>query len=131
MSFVGSEALASTLGPNGDGVYITQVVPVPEGDEIPLLAEYRKALIANDSTARPSFGSLEGYIAGRLTAKILAEAGDDPTRESFLSALINTKSFDIGGFTLKYDKGDNRGSDQVFMTVIRQGNVVPADRLTP
>ena len=131
LSFVGSEALAATLGPAGEGVYITQVVPVPEGDEIPLLAEYRKALTANDSTARPSFGSLEGYIAGRLTADILARAGQNPTRESFLAALTNTKSFDIGGFTLKYDKGENRGSDQVFLTVIRQGNVVPADRLTP
>ena len=46
---------------------------------IPLLAKYRKALVANDSRARPSFGSLEGYIAGRLTADVLARAGDPPT----------------------------------------------------
>jgi branched-chain amino acid transport system substrate-binding protein len=131
ISFVGSDALAAALGPAGDGVYITQVVPFPDGDAIPLLAEYRKALIANDATARPSFGSLEGYIAGRLTTAVLARAGGSPTRESFLSALVNTGKFDIGGFTLTYGPGDNRGSDQVFLTLIRQGAVVPADRPAP
>jgi ABC-type branched-subunit amino acid transport system substrate-binding protein len=107
------------------------VVPFPGGDAIPLLAEYRKALVANDATARPSYGSLEGYIAGRLTVTALARAGGNPTRESFLSTLVNTGKFDIGGFTLTYGPGDNRGSDQVFLTLIRQGVVVPAERPAP
>jgi branched-chain amino acid transport system substrate-binding protein len=131
ISFVGSDALAAALGPAGEGVYITQVVPFPGGDAIPLLAEYHKALVANDATARPSFGSLEGYIAGRLTAAVLARAGGSPTRESFLSALVNTGKFDIGGFPLTYGPGDNRGSNQVFLTLIRHGVVVPAERSEP
>jgi ABC-type branched-subunit amino acid transport system substrate-binding protein len=131
VSFVGSDALAAALGPAGDGVYISQVVPFPGGDTIPLLAEYRKALTANDVRAQPSFGSLEGYIAGRLTAAVLAKAGDLPTRESFLAALTSTGTFDIGGFTLRYGPGDNQGSDQVFLTVIRNGEIVPVERLSP
>jgi branched-chain amino acid transport system substrate-binding protein len=131
VSFVGSDALAAALGPAGEGVYISQVVPFPGGDTIPLLAEYRKALTANDVRARPSFGSLEGYIAGRLTATVLAKAGDAPTRESFLAALTSIGTFDIGGFTLRYGPGDNQGSDQVFLTVIRGGEIVPVERLTP
>ena len=130
LSFVGSEALASALGPAGDGVYITQVMPFPEGDAIPLLAEYRSALAASDPTAHPSFGSLEGYIAGRLTAEVLARAGDAPTRESFLAALTKTGTFDIGGYVLNYGEGDNSGSDEVFLTVIKDGEIVPAARLT-
>lgn len=131
VSFVGSDALAAALGPAGDGVYISQVVPFPGGDAIPLLAEYRKALTANDVRAQPSFGSLEGYIAGRLTAAVLAKAGDLPTRESFLAALASTGTFDIGGFALRYGPGDNQGSDQVYLTVIRNGEIVPVERLTP
>src|SRR5690606_33417400 len=84
VSFVGSYALADALGPAGDGVYITQVVPFPEGDDLPLLAQYRQALVANDARANPSFGSLEGYIAGRLTAAVLARISGPPTREGFL-----------------------------------------------
>jgi hypothetical protein len=96
---------------------------------LPLIAEYRKALIANDATAQPSFGSLEGYIAGRLAAEVLARAGQTPTRQSFLSALAETGTFDIGGFMLSYGPDDNQGSDQVFLTVIRAGDVVPVERL--
>lgn len=129
LSFVGSDALAATLGPAGEGVYVTQVVPFPGSDALPLLAEYRKALVANDETDRPSFGSLEGYIAGRLTAAVLARAGNPPTRKSFLSALIDTGTFDIGGLKLRYGQGNNRGSDRVFLTVFRDGRILPADRL--
>jgi branched-chain amino acid transport system substrate-binding protein len=131
VSFVGSDALAEALGAAGDGVYITQVVPFPAGDTIPLLAEYRKALIANDVRAQPSFGSLEGYIAGRLTAEVLVRAGGAPTRESFLAALANAGTFDIGGFPLHYGPSNNQGSDQVFLTVIRNGKIVPVERLEP
>lgn len=131
ISFVGSDALAEALGQAGDGVYITQVVPFPEGGSLPLLAEYRKALVANDASARPSFVSLEGYIAGRLTAEVLARAGDAPSRESFLNALTTTGKFDIGGFTLNYGPDDNRGSEQVFLTVIQKGDIYSATRLSP
>ncbi len=131
ISFVGSDALAKALGPAGNGVYITQVVPFPGGDTLPLLGQYRKALVANDAAAKASYGSLEGYIAGRLTAEVLARAGAAPTRASFLKALADAGTFDIGGFTLSYGPGDNQGSDQVFLTVIRNGDVVPAERLTP
>jgi branched-chain amino acid transport system substrate-binding protein len=131
VSFVGSYALANAVGPAGDGVYITQVVPFPEGDAIPLLAEYRAALVANDARARPSFGSLEGYIAGRLTAAMLDRISGPPTREGFLEALVETRSFDIGGLALEYGPGDNRGSDDVFLTEIRGGRIVPVERLAP
>lgn len=129
LSFVGSESLAATLGRAGAGVSVTQVVPFPGGDAIPLLAQYRKALQANDATDRPSFGSLEGYIAGRLTAAVLARAGNPPTRKSFLAALVETGTFDIGGFKLSYGPDNNRGSSQVFLTVIGDGRIDPAQRL--
>ena len=130
LSFVGSDALAAAVGPAGNGVYVTQVMPFPEGDGLPLLAQYRQALVASDGNAHPSFGSLEGYIAGRLTAAVLARAGNQPSRESFLATLTGSRTFDIGGFRLKYGRRDNRGSHEVFLTVIRDGRVVPTERLT-
>ena len=129
ISFVGSNALAAAAGPAGDGVYISQVVPFPEGDAIPLLAEYRAALSAEDAAGLPTFGSLEGYIAGRLTAEALSRTPDPPTREGFLSALAETSPFDIAGFTLTYGPGNNRGSDRVYLTVIRDGSILPVQRL--
>jgi len=130
ISFVGSDALADALGPAGNGVHVTQVMPFPEGDSIPLLAEYREALVASDAAAQPSFASLEGYVGGRLTAAVLTRAGNPPSREGFLATLTETGTFDIGGFTLTYGPHDNRGSHRVFLTVIRDGRVVPVERFT-
>ena len=105
ISFVGTNALADALGPAGEGVYVTQVVPFPEGDAMPLLAEYRAALAAHDPLAAAAFGSLEGYIAGRLTVDVLRRLGPEPTREGFLAALAGVGAFDIGGFVLRYGAG--------------------------
>jgi branched-chain amino acid transport system substrate-binding protein len=128
ISFVGANALAEALGPAGDGVYVTQVVPFPEGDSMPLLHEYRAALAALDPAAIPGFGSLEGYIAGRLTTEVLKRLGREPTRLDFLAALAGIGAFDIGGFILRYGPGDNHGSDQVFLTMIsRDGSIVPVE----
>jgi branched-chain amino acid transport system substrate-binding protein len=129
LSFVGSDALAASLGAAGNGVYVTQVMPFPEGGAIPLVGQYREALVSSDASAQPSFVSLEGYVAGRLTAAVLARAGNPPSRASFLAALTEIATFDIGGYVLKYGHRDNRGSREVFLTVIRDGAIVPTGRL--
>ena len=54
-----------------------------------------------------------------------------PTRAGFLKTLAETGTFDIGGLMLDYGAGDNRGSNKVFLTVVRNGTVVPAERLAP
>ncbi len=132
ISFVGANALAAELGPAGEGVYVTEVVPFPDGNTMPLLAQYRAALAAYDDAAKPGFGSLEGYIAGRLTVEVLRQLGEAPTRQGFLSTLAETGDYDIGGFALHYGPHDNRGSDQVFLTKIQgDGSVVPVERISP
>jgi branched-chain amino acid transport system substrate-binding protein len=126
ISFVGTDALAASLGPAGAGVFVTQVVPFPTGDSIPLLRQYRSALAVHDAAARPGFVSLEGYVAGRLTADVVSRVEGEPTREAFLRQLVETGSFDIGGFMLDYGPGSNRGSERVFLTEIQaDGSIVP------
>jgi len=114
LSFVGSEALAQSLGGAAEpDTYISQVVPSPDGGDLPLLSQYRAA-IGTDT----SFVSLEGYIAGRLAIAVLARIEGEPTREAFLETLRRLGSFDIGGFRLSYGEADNQGSDAVFLTAI-------------
>jgi branched-chain amino acid transport system substrate-binding protein len=104
------------------------VVPFPSGNAMPLLDQYRAALAASEPGAKPAFGSLEGYIAGRLTVDVLRRLGPEPTRAGFLATLAEVGEFDIGGFKLRYGPGDNRGSDQVFLTMIRgDGRIVPVE----
>ena len=68
--------------------------------------------------SKPSFVSLEGYLAGRIAIEGLRLAGPDPTRESFLHALTQAGDIDLGGFRLRYGVDDNQGSDRVYLTRI-------------
>ena len=120
ISFVGSNALARELEEDGEGVFVTQVVPFPTDDSIPIVASYLDALSAFDAEAEPSFVSLEGYLAGRLAISGLERCGPDISRVCFLDNLLNGGNFEIDGFPLSYlnRATDNQGSDTVFLTVI-------------
>jgi branched-chain amino acid transport system substrate-binding protein len=130
ISFVGAEALARELGHDGAGVVVTQVVPFPRDDKIPLVARYQAELTALNPTAVPGFVSLEGYIVGRLVVAALQKSGDNITRASMLEAIAKTGNFDFDGVTLTYGTANNRGSNQVFLTVIQpDGKLHPVARL--
>ena len=118
VSFVGSNALAQELGPDGAGVLVTQVVPFPEDDSLPVVHSYLDALASHDPEAEPGFVSLEGYLAGRMVIKALEQCGSDVERSCLLGQLIDRGDLDIDGFPLQFGRGDNQGSDQVFLTVI-------------
>src|SRR6478735_4506285 len=65
ISFVGSDALAKELGGDGEGTFVTQVVPFPKDTSIPVVTRYQAALKASALDAQPGFISLEGYLVGR------------------------------------------------------------------
>lgn len=118
VSFVGSQALANELGPDGPGVGISQVVPFPWRQSNSVVAEYTKAL-KKAGVADVNFSSLEGYIAAKVFAEGLRRAGPDLTREKFIAALetINLASYDIG-FPVNFSPTNHNGSTFVDMTVI-------------
>ena len=118
VSFVGSNALARELGPDGVGVLVTQVVPFPEDGSLPVVAAYQRALAAYAPEAAPGFVSLEGYLAGRLAIMGLERCGRELDRACFLDSLRQAEALDIEGFALQYGAADNQGSDKVFLTVI-------------
>ena len=118
VSFVGSNALARELGPDGVGVLVTQVVPFPEDGSLPVVAAYQRALAAYAPEATPGFVSLEGYLAGRLAIMGLERCGRELDRACFLDSLRQAEALDIEGFALQYGAADNQGSDKVFLTVI-------------
>ena len=124
ISFVGSNALARELGGEGAGVFVTQVVPFPSGDE-PVVAAYARALKAAAPDAKPSFVSLEGYLAGRLGVAALERCAE-VQRSCLLGGLREAQEIDLDGFKLRFGEGDNQGSDEVFLTVIdRTGRYRP------
>ncbi len=119
ISFVGSKALAKELGQDGEGVIVSQVVPLPSDTSLPVVAAYHKALKAHNPKAEPGFVSLEGYMVGRLVVQALAKIDGEITRKALMDTITKIGTFDLGGVTLTYGPGDNQGMDRVYMTEIQ------------
>ncbi len=130
ISFVGSDALAKELGSAGAGVVVTQVVPFPKNSAIPVVSRYQASLKAVAPDAAPGFVSLEGYLVGRAVIAALEKIDGTPTRKALVEAIQKASPFDLGGFKLAYSASSNRGSSQVFLTVIQaDGTFKAVDRL--
>jgi branched-chain amino acid transport system substrate-binding protein len=130
ISFVGSEPLAEELRRDGEGVVVTQVVPLPNEVKIPLVARYQRALKSVNPSAKPGFVSLEGYVAGRLVVEALNHLNKSVTRAGLLATISDVGVFDLDGVRLSYGPGDNQGMDDVYFTVIQSdGSFKVVDRL--
>ena len=126
LSFVGSEALAEELGPEGAGTLISEVVPFPFRDDSQVSASYRRAF--RDYKADASFGyiSFEGYIVGRLIGAVLVQLGPDVSRESFIEHVATAGTIKIDDLQLAYGRSDNQGLDNVYFTIIdEKGKIAP------
>jgi branched-chain amino acid transport system substrate-binding protein len=129
ISFVGSDSLAQELGNQGAGVIISQVVPFPWDQALPVTVAYRAAITAVNPNAKPGFVSLEGYLVGRLIVEALKRIPGEPSRETLLD-MIAKAPFDLGGVKLSFGPAKNQGSDQVYFTIIQSdGSFKPVQKL--
>ena len=130
ISFVGATALASELGPEGQGVIVSQVVPFPWDASIRVVAEYQAAEKAVDPGLKPDFVSLEGYLSGRLVAAALELSGPNPTRADMLRVINDVGRFDISGDIITFGKKRREAPPKVFLTVIQpDGTFKAVDKL--
>lgn len=130
ISFVGAVALAGELGPEGEGVIVSQVVPFPWDRSLGLVADYQAAQKAFDPALTPDFVSLEGYLSGRLAAAALEKAGPNPTRAELLRVVNEIGRFDISGSLVTVGPRMIDTPPMVFLTVIQKdGTFRAVDRL--
>jgi branched-chain amino acid transport system substrate-binding protein len=125
VSFVGADSLMRALRGAGEGVAVTQVVPHYASD-LPLCREYRAALALCASRSEPSSVSLEGYIVGRIFCRALRSIQAQPTRENLVDGLLSMGTFDLGlGAQLSLSQAEHQASHKVWLSVIRDGQVLP------
>lgn len=126
ISFVGANALAHELGPDGEGVIVSQVVPFPWDRTQKLVADYQAAQKAFDPTLTPDFVSLEGYLSGRLAAAALQNLGPRPTRAGLLRIVNDIGRFDISGEVITVGVRAIDAPPNVFLTVIQKDGTFKA-----
>jgi branched-chain amino acid transport system substrate-binding protein len=130
ISFVGANALARELGPDGDGVIVSQVVPFPWDTSLKVVVDYQKAQNALDPELTPDFVSFEGYLSGRLAAAALQRIGPNPTRADMLRVINEVGSFDISGSIITAGAKAHEAPSKVFLTVIQaDGTFKAVDKL--
>lgn len=129
ISFVGTENLITELGKDADGVVISQVVPPPQDAAVAVVKDYLAALKTVAADAKPTYGSLEGYVSGRVLVLGLEKAGKDLGRDGLVAALENLKDADLGGLTVSFAKDNHQALSKVFLTRVAGGQAVPVTAL--
>jgi len=123
VSFVGSEALIAALGPDSEGVIITQVVPHHDAN-LPAVTAYRAALARFFPGTQPGPVSLEGFLAARTFGRALSTA--TVTREGIVEAFERLGTIDIGvGQPFRFSREEHQGSHHVWLTMVRGEKLVP------
>ncbi|WP_293139114.1 ABC transporter substrate-binding protein [Okeania sp. SIO3I5] len=113
LSFANQEELQFDLEEYGIKykVIITQVVPSLDSN-LPIVQEAKSRLKSQFDHV-----SLEGYIVGKMTLKILQTIPGEINRDSFLKQVTISK-FDLGGVSIDFTQGRTQSSDLVLINVL-------------
>jgi branched-chain amino acid transport system substrate-binding protein len=124
VSFIGTEDFIAEAGSDGDGVYITQVMPSPQDVSVPIVKNY----LADMKAANVGYTSLEGYVDAAVLVEALRKAGPAPTRIGLATALEGL-SVDLGGMNVAFSPTSHQGSKAVYLTQVKGGKAVPQTRI--
>lgn len=124
VSFIGTSDFIKEAGTDGDGVYITQVMPSPDDASVPLVKQYQQDM----KGANLNYTSLEGYANAVMLVEALNKTGANPTRAGLINAMEGL-STDIGGVKIAYSSASHQGAKQVFVTKVQGGKAVSVNKL--
>ena len=119
VSFVGTDNLVAEVGKDGDGVVISQVVPFPEDNDLPIQRECREAL----GSVKLGFVNFEGCITAKVMVAALERAGKTPDRATLVASMQGMTGVDLGGMKLSFGETNHQGLSDVFLTQIRDGRI--------
>ncbi len=122
VSFVGTAAIIKELGVDGNGVLISQVMPLPTKSSLKIVKQYQTDM-KNAGHSTFDYVTLEGYFDAVVFVEALKGAGKNLTKDSFLKSL-NKLNKDFGGLKVKYSKKDHQGLKKIYLTEIKDGKVV-------
>ncbi len=120
VSPVGADHLVAELGADARGIGISQVVPYPWNDTVPVVREYQKLA----SSTQYTYYGMEGYLMARTLVEGLKRSGKDLTREKLVTSLESLNNTDLGGYRVNYSSTSRQGSHFVELTVIGAGGKI-------
>jgi branched-chain amino acid transport system substrate-binding protein len=129
VSFVGTEPLIKYLAEDGDGVIISQVVPSPYDDSLPLVHDYQTDMLSV-GLKDFSYMGLEGYLNAVVLVDALRRAGQELTQDSLIDSL-ESLTIDFRSLAIHFSPETRQGTHKVFLTKVDHGRAIPIKKLDP
>ncbi|MEO8015247.1 MAG: ABC transporter substrate-binding protein [Polaromonas sp.] len=125
LSVMGAAATLKAMGTDAAGITVSQVMPLPANNMLPLVREFQQAWKAAGVTLEPSHLALEGYVNARVFAEALRRAGRNPTQASFIDSVWAMKHYDLGGFEVSFTDSSKNASRFVELNMVsRDGRFI-------
>lgn len=103
------------------GVGISQVMPSPYSQLVPVAREFQQLMAKYQPGKVVSYASMESFIAAKILVEAIKRSGGNPTREKVVGQLEKLANYDAGGFKVSFSPENRVGSRFVEVTVIGPG----------
>lgn len=120
VSVMSSTALYKALGPQVEGMLLTQTVPFPWNARLGIVRDYQQRMA--EAQVPVSFDSMEGYVSARLLVEGLKAAGPGISRKSFIAALEAMQLKDVDGMNVSFARGSRSLVRLVDVSMISRNN---------
>lgn len=118
LSVISNAQLVKSLGERARGVVVSQVVPSPWNQSMPISREFQTLAKAKGITEY-TFSQMEGFISARFLVEALQRAGAKPTRAGLVQAMESMKSVNLGGYPVELGPGQH--SSGKFVDLLMMG----------
>ncbi|MBL0726535.1 ABC transporter substrate-binding protein [Piscinibacter sp. HJYY11] len=103
---------------NVKGLGISQVVPYPYRQTIPVVREFHEAMKKYAPKDEVNYTNFEEFLGAKVLVEALRRAGPKPTRAKVITALESMNNFNLGGVRIGFGPKERVGSRFVEVTVI-------------
>ncbi|CAM3771125.1 ABC transporter substrate-binding protein [Polaromonas hydrogenivorans] len=125
LSVMGAAATLKAMGADATGITVSQVMPLPANNGLPLAREFQQAWKAGGATLEASHLAFEGYVNAKVFAEALRRAGRNPTRSGFIDSTWAMKRYDLGGFEVSFTDSAKSASRFVELNMVsRDGRLI-------
>lgn len=117
LSVTSNAQLIRVLGERARGIVISQVVPSPWNQSVPLVREFQQLATAagvNEYT----FSQMEGFLSAKTLTEALKRSGKVPSREGLIRGLEGSNRLDLGGYIVELSPSKHSSGKFVDLLIL-------------
>lgn len=118
LSVISNAQLVKALGERARGIVVSQVVPSPWNQSVPISREFQ-ALAKAKGITEYTFSQMEGFVSAKFLVEALQRAGAKPTRATLVQAMESMKSVNLGGYPVELSAAQH--SSGKFVDLLMMG----------